>query len=440
MRVVTGRASVAAGLAAAAGLAPVAGPAAVAGLAVALILSSTLASTALAQEDPAARAHAEQAIRQVEAALEKRPNDGVLQYYMAMFNAQAGHRDRAIEWLRRVAQRRMGFHPTPGSGFDSLWGDEEFQKVLGEIAANETRVDDAREAFRLPDAKFVPEGIDYDPKGKRHFIGSVTQRRILQRSRNGTFADFSRTTDGLKSVLGVRVDAPRGLLYAVSTNSFARATNEGVDNALFVYDLKTAALRARLRVPEAVSLNDVAVGPRGEVAVSDSGAGTIYVLDPAPGPIGELIFLVPPRRLSSSNGLVFAPDGTRLFVATATGIVAVDVASGEFQRLAQPDDIATGAIDGLYVHDGDLIGVQNVICPGRVVRLDIDEEGRAIRGLTVLQAYHQALDEPTTGTIVGKSLHVIANSSVARVAPDGSLRDEATLEPASILAVPLSRP
>ncbi len=415
-----------------------AGPAAAVRRFAAALAATLFATCGSAQDDSSSeRARAEQAIGQVEAALEKRPDDGTLQYYMAMFNAQAGHRERALEWLRRVAARRIGFHPTPGSGFDSLWGDEEFQKVLAEIAAGATRVDDAREAFRLPDAKFVPEGIDYDPKSKRHFVGSVTQRRILQRSRDGKFADFSGSADGLKSVLGVRVDAPRGLLYAVSTNSFARPVDEGIDNALFVYDLKTAKVRARLRVPEAVNLNDVAVGPRGEVAVSDSGAGTIYVLDAASG---DLIFLVPPQRLSSSNGLAFAPDGTRLFVATATGIVAVDVASGEFQRLPQPGDVVAGAIDGLYFHDGDLIGVQNFICPGRVVRLDLAADGREIRGLTVLQAYHPALDEPTTGTIVGKSLHVIANSSVARVAPDGSLRDETTLVPASILAVPLARP
>lgn len=396
-----------------------------------------LLSPGNAQDQASEQARAEQALRQVEAALQQRPADGTLQYYMAMFHAQAGHRDQALDWLERVAARRMGFHPTPGSGFDSLWSDEQFQQILAGIAANETKVADAREVFRLPDAKFAPEGIAYDSKSARHFIGSVTQRRILQRSRQGRFTDFSASGDGLKAVLGLRVDAPRGLLYAISTNSFARHADEAIDNSLYVYDLATGKLRSRLHVPEAVNLNDVAVGPRGEVAVTDSGSGTVYVLDAA---AGELIFLVPPRRISSSNGIAFSADGARLFVATATGIVAVDVASGKLERLAQPDDVATGAIDGLYFHDGDLIGVQNVICPGRVVRLELDDSATTIKRLVVLQAYHRALDEPTTGAIVGKSLHVIANSSIARVAADGSLREEDTLQPASILAVPLVHP
>jgi len=403
------------------------------------LVLTVFTSCAFAQvpQQPNAREQAEQTIPRVEQALQRRPNDGTLQYYMAMFHAQAGHRDQALEWLKRVAARRLGFHPTPGNGFDELWADPEFQQVLADIAAHETKVVDGREAFRLPDPGFVPEGIAYDARSKRHFIGSVAQRRILQRTRDGKLTDFSNAGDGLKSVLGIRVDAPRGRLYAVSTNSFVRPPDEAVDNALFVYDLKTRQVLARVRAPEAVNLNDVAVGPNGEVAVSDSGAGTVYLLD---GAMGELVFLVPPRTISSSNGLTFSPDGKRIYVAAATGIVAIDAASGEFERMAQPDDIATGAIDGLYFYDGDLIGVQNVVCPGRVVRLDLEEAGKAITGLTVLQAYHPSLDEPTTGAIVGNSLHVIANSSVARVQADGSLRDAATMQPATILAVPLARP
>lgn len=403
------------------------------------LVLTVFTSCAFAQvpQQPNAREQAEQTIPRVEQALQRRPNDGTLQYYMAMFHAQAGHRDQALEWLKRVAARRLGFHPTPGNGFDELWADPEFQQVLADIAAHETKVVDGREAFRLPDPGFVPEGIAYDAKSKRHFIGSVAQRRILQRTRDGKLTDFSNAGDGLKSVLGIRVDAPRGRLYAVSTNSFVRPPDEAVDNALFVYDLKTRQVLARVRAPEAVNLNDVAVGPNGEVAVSDSGAGTVYLLD---GAMGELVFLVPPRTISSSNGLTFSPDGKRIYVAAATGIVAIDAASGEFERMAQPDNIATGAIDGLYFYDGDLIGVQNVVCPGRVVRLDLEEAGKAITGLTVLQAYHPSLDEPTTGAIVGNSLHVIANSSVARVQADGSLRDAATMQPATILAVPLARP
>lgn len=408
-----------------------------AALATLLVLISPAAIAQESLEDSLARSRAEQTIRRIEEALKERPNDGTLQYYMAMFQAQAGHRAQSLEWLRRVAARHMGFHPTAGGGFESLWNDSEFQQVLGEIAAQEPKVLGARAAFALPDPTFIPEGSAYDAKAKRYFFGSVAQRRILERTRAGKFEEFSRPADGLMSVLGLRVDAARGLLYAVSTNSFSMLTGEAADNALFVYDLKTRALRARYGAPEALNLNDVAVGPNGEVVVTDSGAGAVYQLEASSG---ELIFLVPPRGLSSANGVTFAGDGKRIYVAAATGVAVVDLASGSAERLPQPGDVAAGAIDGLYFYDGDLIGVQNTICPGRVVRLDLDDAGDAITGLTVLQAYHPMLDEPTTGAIVDKSLLVIANSSVARVQPNGTLRDEASLQRAVILSVPLARP
>ena len=375
-------------------------------------------------------------VRRVEAMLEQRPNDAMLQYYLAMFHAQAGDRAEALNGLRKVAERHLGFHPTAGDGFEPLRRDAEFQEILTGIEAKEPKVLGAAEAFHLPDPRFIPEGIAYDAKKQRFFIGSVAQRRIIERTRDGKFVDFATESDGLKSVLGLRVDAERRLLYAVSTNAFAHSADESLENWLYVYDLETRKLKGRYLAIEAISFNDVAVGPAGEVVLTDAAAGAVYRLDST---LGELILVAPPGAVSSANGIDFAPDGKRVFVAGATGIVTVDLQSGRYERMPQPDNIAAGALDGLYFHDGALIGIQNVICPGRVVRLTLDPEARKITGLEVLQAYHPLLDEPTTGAIVADSVFVIANSFVGRVAEDRSLRDAATLRPTTVLKVPLHR-
>jgi len=393
-------------------------------------------------QQSAAQEQAEQTIRRIEDTLKQRPNDGMLQYFMAMFQAQAGHREKSLELLKRVADRKMGFHPTVNGGFDDLWKDAEFQQVLADIKAGEARVDGAKQTFVLPDPGFVPEGIAYDRKGKRYFLGSITQRRIIERTSAGKFIDFSKPEDGLYAVLGLRVDEPRGLLYAVTNNAFTLRKDEARDNSLVVYDLKTRALKGRWRAPEAVNLNDVAVSATGEVAVTDSATGTVYRLDRNSGPDqmgGELIFVIEPRSLPGANGIVFSADGKRLYVAISTGIAVVDLATGEATRLPQPDEVATGGVDCLYLDGADLIGVQNFICPGRVVRILLNAAGDRIDGMQVLQTHHAGLDEPTTGAIVGKTLQVIANSSVALVQPDGSLPANAQLQPAAILAVPLNR-
>jgi hypothetical protein len=100
--------------------------------------------------------------------------------------------------------------------------------------------------------------------------------------------------------------------------------------------------------------------------------------------------------------------------------------------------VVTGGIDGLYWHDGDLIGIQNSTNPGRVIRIALTDEGMRIAGVTVLQSHHHPeFDEPTTGAIANGALHVIANSYVGHYQPDGTIKDTADLKRTAIVAVPL---
>ncbi len=141
--------------------------------------------------------------------------------------------------------------------------------------------------------------------------------------------------------------------------------------------------------------------------------------------------------LRGANGIALAPDGA-LYVTLSTGIARLDATTGEPTRLPQPDDVVTGGIDGLYWHDGDLFGIQNVTNPGRVVRIALTDNGAGIAGLTVLQSHHHPeFAEPTTGVIANGSLNVIGNSYVGHFQPDGTIKDAAELKGTAIIAVPL---
>jgi hypothetical protein len=230
------------------------------------------------------------------------------------------------------------------------------------------------------------------------------------------------------------VDEPRGALWAVSTNGFLDEARSARRNALVRYDLVSGRLVARLDVPEAAQLNDVAIAADGTVYATDSAGGSVFRL--APGgrrlePMGAA------GRLPGANGIAVAPDGT-VYVAVSTGIARLDPGSGAAARLPQPDDVVTGGIDGLYWHDGSLLGVQNGLTPGRVVRIALIDGGRGVSGMSVLQSHHHPLfDEPTTGTIAGNRFIVIANSHVARYRADGTIEDPAALRPPALIAVPL---
>src|SRR4030095_3791361 len=131
-----------------------------------------------------------------------------------------GYPDPAFALLRSLQGRKLGLVPVRDSGFETAWGDPEFQKIRQTLAHEEFRTSDAPVAFRLADPKLIPEGIAYDPKQDRFFIGSVAQKKIVSANRKGEVKDFSKREDNLDCVLGLFVDVARDQLYAVTTNGF----------------------------------------------------------------------------------------------------------------------------------------------------------------------------------------------------------------------------
>lgn len=82
-------------------------------------------------------------------------------------------------------------------------------------------------ALRLADPALIPEGIAWDAKGRRFFLGSIAQRKIVTVDRQGRRRDFSHADDRLETVLGLAVDAKRNRLYAVTTNGFEANSQVG---------------------------------------------------------------------------------------------------------------------------------------------------------------------------------------------------------------------
>jgi hypothetical protein len=353
-----------------------------------------------------------------------------------MVQVRLGDRDAALASLRSLRGRRLGLIPVRDLGFEALWDDAEFQALRRQLAAEEPETPAAPVAFHLSDPKLIPEGIAFDTSAARFYIGSIAQHKIIVSDARGRTRDFSRKSDKLDAVLGLAIDPRRRQLYAVSSNDFEDSAKTERRNAVLRYDLARGRLAARIEAPDATQLNDIAIAPDGTLYATDSAADSLFRMKPGEhmlGRVGEA------GALRGANGIAVAGDGA-LYVTLSTGIARVDPATGEPKRLPQPDSVVTGGIDGLYWHEGDLIGVQNSTNPGRVIRIALADGGTRIAGVTVLQSHHHpAFDEPTTGAIANGALHVIANSYVGRYQPDGSLKDAATLKPTVILAVPLRR-
>jgi len=384
-----------------------------------------------APDDPSVAARA--SLERIQALRKERPGDGVLVFYQALVHVSLGERDAALELLRSLKGRKLGLIPVRDVGFDSVWDDPEFQKIREALADEEPQTPASPVAFRLKDPKLIPEGIAYDAEDKRFFIGSVAQHKIVA-AHAKELSDFSSAADKLDAILGLAVDITRKYLYAVTTNAFEESAKKERRNAVVQYDLKDGHLTDRFAAPDAMQLNDLAVAQDGTLYVTDSETGSLFRKKPEEKALTKFGAT---GALRGANGIALAPDGA-LYVTLSTGIARVDTTSGEPTRLPQPDTVVTGGIDGLYWHDGDLIGIQNSTNPGRVIRIALTDKGMRIAGVTVLQSHHHPeFDEPTTGAIANGALHVIANSYVGHYQPDGTIKDTADLKRTAIVAVPL---
>ena len=348
-------------------------------------------------------------IAAIEALLKQRPEDATLHFFLARVQCEAGSVAKAIAALENVEKHGDGFLPTR-DGFEKCFDDPGFQRVRARMEARLPRLDYAPTAFELEDRTLIPEGIAHDTPSGAFFVGSVAKGTITRVAFGNEVSEFAPRAEGLDAVLGLAADSPRRLLYVVGTSALSDEGRKRRKNAVLAYDIDKHTLVRRVDVPDAVQLNDVAIGFGGRVFASDSGSGAIFEI-PRQGPPRTVVGA---DRLRGSNGLAVSPDGTRLYVAHSTGIAVVEPGTGEVKRVVNTTRETVAAIDGLYSFQGELIGVQNLTTPGRVIIITLSKDGESItRVRTLLSHHHNALAEPTTGVVTERGFYLLAATGVA---------------------------
>jgi sugar lactone lactonase YvrE len=404
-----------------------------------LLLALILAALpALAQQAPDPEA-ARRTIASIEELLKQRPTDATLYFYLSRFKADLGDKAGSVAALEKVNELGEGFLPTRELGFASIWDHPPFQAVRAKLEAKLPRLDYAPTSFKLEDRTLIPEGIAHDPHSGRFYVGSIAHRKVMQVDPDGSVSELAGLAAQLDEVLGLAMDSPRRVLYVVSTSALTTKGEKTRRNAVVSFDVDARRLLRRYDVPGAQQLNDVAVAPGGRVFASDSGSGAIYEIGvKGPGPAARE--LVPAGRIRGTNGLAASPDAKRLYVAHSTGLVVVDIASGEVKRMPNETRENVAAIDGLYEWQGQLIGVQNVTSPGRVILISLSRDGASIVGVkTLLSHHHNALDEPTTGAVGRDSFFLLAATAVSRYNREGVIERPETLPQPTVLRIPLPR-
>jgi sugar lactone lactonase YvrE len=295
----------------------------------------------------------------------------------------------------------------------------------------------------LPDSTFWPEGMDYDPRTGRYYVASVRHRTVAEVSPSGATRElWPRGRPDLGALLGVRVDPVRGILWATTSGIPQQAAYTAGDSgvaALLRIRIADGAIERRWDlpvVPKGHTLGDLAVGPSGDVYVTDSNEPVVYRLRPGADTLEH--FTNP--LFKSLQGLAPTPDGRVLYLADySRGLLRVDLASNAVTLVADSTGRSPRGCDGIAFTDGSIVAVQNGASPARVIRIDLDATGTRVAGAALLDSDPAVADEPTIGAVVGQDFVYVANSQWEKHDRAGALVPGAVLRRPLLVATPIRR-
>ena len=369
------------------------------------------------------------------------PRHPSILYHAAGAYALNGQPDEALTFLRAAAGLGGTQDPAADSDLVSLRALPAFRQLADSFARNRTPVSHSAAGFDLPDPDLLPEALAYDSSDGSFYVGSLAQRKVIRRHRDGRIETVAGPGAPLLRVVGVKIDRPRRQLwFATWEPGLDSASTPGLRVAhtrLFRYDLRSGR-QVKSYAPRDSSrghlLNDLVITPIGDVYITDTDEGSIYRVRRDADTL-ELFVRPDPLRFSGANGIAIAPNGHTLYVAFNQGIARLDLPSRELRLLEAADDVTTSDVDGLYWHPSGLIAVQTARGLERVVRFELDAGGRLVRRAVVLERANPLFRNPTTGALVGDTLYYIANSQYERLADDNTLHATEHRAPTHVLRV-----
>ncbi len=371
-----------------------------------------------------------------------RPNHPRIIYNLAIAYALNDKKNSALENLERLAEMGLYFSIEKDEDFNSLFEASQFKAIQVKLNQNKFPVNKSRKSFSLDQKDLITEGIAYNSKDKRFFISSIHQRKIVTIDSNNNVSDFSKESDGLWSVSGMKVDEKHQILW-VCTSAFPQMKGfekqDDGKSGIFKYDLKSGKLLKKYFLSNEIekhALGDLIINKNGDVFATDSISPKIYFIA---AKNDSLEVFLESDLFFSLQGLTFSPDEKFLFIADySKGISKIVMKTKQIEQLTPAENITVLGIDGLYFYKRNLIAIQNGVNPNRVIRLDLDKNYSKIVSFETLEANHESFNEPTLGLIKDGEFYFIANSQWNLVNEKGELENEKLQNP-QILKLKLQR-
>ena len=379
--------------------------------------------------------------REVDHAAKAWPIQPAYLWASAVLASRARDTASALAALAAYADRGLGRDVRADSLLASYARLPRFAPVVARHDANRAPLERSRVVARFADSTLWPEGMDFDPRTRRYYVASVRNRTIVEVTATGSTREIlPRGAKGVAAILGVRVDTARGVLWATTSSVRASGDDGAPVAALLRVRIADGAIERRWDLAPttdgaAHTLGDLAVGPRGDVYVTDSTDPVLYRLRSG----ADTLERITSPLFYSLQGVAPSADGRALYLADYShGLLRVDLTTGRVARVADAPHTTTVGCDGIALDRGAIVAVQNGVAPPRIVRFELDSAGTRVTRADVLDRATLA-DEPTIGAVVGREFVYVANSQWDKHGDDGTLRAGAKLTAPLLLAVPLPR-
>ena len=391
-----------------------------------------------AQCKPASSSETGAEIERLSRAARLDPQNPLLLYNLAADYASKCDSAKTLELLQKVASLPGGLDPSAYRGFAPLRDEPKFKAIVAEIRqANSVKVQSTL-AFAIKEPDLFPEGMAYARFNGRIYAGSV-KRKIVWTDHSGSVHDLAPPAeDGLAYVAGLHVDEQRKQLWAVSSKFGNAPELSNAVQGLFQYNLISGKRLNTFRAPNASSgyLNDVTVVPSTGIAYTTNTAeGSVYRTNTKTNTLEQFL---PSGSVAGANGIALSDDEKFLFVAGDFGIFRVDVKTRKVVELSKPAAVIDASMDGLYFYWGSLVGIQNGIHPGRVMRFYLDSTSGSIARAEILETYNPEFENPTTGSLDGDWFLFMANPQLHKWTPGKPARSPAQLHDIHILRIALA--
>lgn len=344
----------------------------------------------------------------------------------------AGRKDEALDLAAKAAERGLVLDLSSHPAFGDLAALPGFAAVSARMQANAEPFGVSAGVIEFPESGLLPEAIAFGRNGTL-YVGGVRTGAIMKAARKAETLSPVATAPGGVFDLEIR---GRKLWAAVNNQiAYEAAGASAPFAAIMIFDAKTGEKLRDVRIGEGDALlGDLEVAQDGTAYASDSLTPRIYRL----GPGGAPEILAEDARFVNLQGIALDEKNRRLFAADyLAGLFTIGLETGAVAQIENRANAHLGGIDGLYYHDGALIGIQNGTSPQRIVRIELDGGGAAVSVEVLLQNL-DGWNEPTHGAILGKAFHYIATSNWPSYGGDGALREGALLQPLRIMMLPLN--